>query len=1683
MDTIIGESSRSLVYLLNDQPENKPVVCKICSHLKGSKTELLNEYEITRLLNFDSIRKPINKGIFQNKEAIFYEYFNGITIKEAALKTKISLSDFLNFSIKIVQTLNHIHADGVIHHRINSHNILLNKTEGSIQIIDFSLATKKSNSKAPIFVEWGTELSYMAPEQSGHLNKTTDNRTDLYSLGVVLYELWTGKTPFLYHTIAEMIHDHIVKVPPPVTEARNDTPIVLAQIIEKLLNKSPDARYQTALGLEYDLLQCQQLLNKNNNIEIFKLGQKDYPDQIHLSSNFYGRVEEFNTLKDRFKNIKNNGNELIIISGSAGVGKSSLVHQFNIFVEENDGVFISGKFGQQNLQLPNRAMVQAFNGLAAYILSLPDNKLEEWKSLIKSAVDDIGQLLIEIVPEFKWIIGPQKSIPSLSVNQLESRVNFLFLRLIQTISTPEHPLVLFIDEIQNADPSSWRSFHALLSGNEINNFMFIGSFRSTDTEATQFHNQNLTHLLKEKPKNLVITLKNLEKTDILALINNSFLTDNPEELSTIVYNKTMGNPFFIRKFIDTIEQKKILRFVSETQKWVWDAHSFGDIQIADNVISYMSEKVKKLPPNVLKTLMVASCLGNPTKTKMLFALVNMPKEQIERDLDYYVSENLLEKETYDEYRFVHDRIQQTSNELISEGEKSLIHYKIAGLLLGEQNYVEDAKQMFLIASNYNLGAQNIKPDERIAVAEINYKVGIEAKKMASFELAFSYLKSALLLMNMADWDENYNLMMNLHNDAAECGMIVGESGVANELLETSLKRAKNFEDKNKAHEIRLVHLSETHQFPETVALLLEILDEIGYGIKRNPSKLAILTEFAKVKLFLLGKNIDDIPNLPEMHHEKAKAFIRLTTVATVSIFGTAPDILPIIYFRQVYLSLRYGNSEFSAFSYCGFGFAITVAMGDVINGYDFAKMSLKLLEKNNSPMIKAKVMVAYYGFLAYWKDSLFEVITPLREAYYIGRQTGDLLYASFAASFYNHMRMFTGDKLGEVFESMTEDCVTIKSLKQDLVYLISESQRQYVIGLLQKTEEPWVLKSEDFDEEACMMQLNKLGDIASTFNLYFYKLGLAAYFNEYELGHDYDAKAQKYEDETTLRQIFYPTYLLLSALNSLKIDRKIEEDEGNKIKKEVTKKLNLLKSFSKYAPQNYENKVCILEALILEKNGKIVEAAQKFQKGIDFSNEAGFVNEEALAREHFAYFLFKTSQKEFAELMLQKAFECYRKWGAENKCIQLSNNFPLIIGSFSNSESNNTIAGFQNIYDLNTIIKSNQVLSSENSLDGLLHKMVELVISNASSSKVVIIMKSKSNELLPYAIGTNESINILSEDRLNINQNQYPHSIIQYVMRSKDEFVSPNLAFDRRYNFDNYIKTNLPVSVCCIPIVAKGDFLGAIYFENDLTEYAYDQKRVEFFKTIAGQLAISLENVILYNEMDQKVKDRTWELGEKNSELTKEKKKSDDLLLNILPEETAEELKNYGKTVARRYDKATILFSDIKNFTKISEILSPEELVSELDVCFKKFDELTIQNGLEKIKTIGDAYMAVGGCPGNNKATVYDVVNTAIQMQEFMKLRCDERKKEGKPYFEMRLGINTGPVVSGVVGTKKFQFDIWGDAVNVAARMEQHSEVGRVNLSEATYNLVKDQYKCFNRGKVLAKSLGETTMYFVEEKI
>jgi class 3 adenylate cyclase len=396
--------------------------------------------------------------------------------------------------------------------------------------------------------------------------------------------------------------------------------------------------------------------------------------------------------------------------------------------------------------------------------------------------------------------------------------------------------------------------------------------------------------------------------------------------------------------------------------------------------------------------------------------------------------------------------------------------------------------------------------------------------------------------------------------------------------------------------------------------------------------------------------------------------------------------------------------------------------------------------------------------------------------------------------------------------------------------------------------------------------------------------------------------------------------------------------------------------------------------------------------------------------------------------------------------------------------------------DLKSVMKSSEAISKEIKLKDLLTTLMKIIIENAGAQRMVLLLKSD-NEFLVQSESCTKNIEPNLFENLPLKSfDAIAKEVILFSAKNKESVILENAFQDAGFGKDPYISSQKMKSIMVVPLMKQSEVTGIIYLENNLIEGAFTIERLNLINILSSQMAISLENALLYQNMEEKIRLRTRQLNE-------EKEKSEQLILNILPPEIASELKNNGISKARHFKDVSVMFTDIVNFSGLCEILSAEELVSELNYFYCEFDRIVEKYGIEKIKTVGDSYLCAGGLNLTKEFDAANMVLAAFEINEFIREHMKSTTAEGKPTISMRIGIHTGPVIAGIVGLKKFAYDIWGDTVNVASRMETAGEPGKINISGQTYELIKDRFMCTSRGKIKVKNKGFVEMYFIDSEI
>ena len=1639
--------------------------------------QLENEFEICSNTTCGVIRKSFKKEKQEDHDAIVMEYIEGKDLDKIFSFETWSFPEQLKLAASLATALAALHKENIFHRRIHPSNILIEQLTGKIFFIDFGLASYGNLFQESITSLHDSDvdvLKYIAPEQTGRINRTIDSRADLYSLGIILYRIFTGELPFDDDEGPELIYAHIARTPSRPDAINKKLPKVVADIIMKLLSKNAEDRYQSAFGIKSDLEKCLQQFSENAAIANFSVAEFDFTGKLYFSHKLYGRHKEVSHLNSLFANCANGNHQTLLVSGYSGSGKSALVDEMKNPVQRK-GIFIKGKFDQIASDTPYSTFVQAFNELAQLILAGDNAFQAKWKKRITAAISNSGKILTQFMPDIETLIGKQSDVPELKGIEAQNRFTYEFTRFIKTVADEEFPLVIFVDDLQWADASSLNLFKIIAESKDISHVLLIGGYRKNEVDENHPLAKKINELQEDQVNLEEIELKNLLQADVYNLVSGALLTkqENISILADIIYTKTKGNAFYVWQFLKSIYEEGFLRFDFESSRWQWNTELILQMNVSGNVVELMTSFILKLPEETLNVLKIAAGLGNRFSKRNLSIIKNANENQIESLLKIPVSEGLLIP-SGSEYKFAHDRIQQAVYSLMTSEEKIELHLSNGRRLTESFSETETDEKLFDLANQWNLGADGIThKNEKIYLSRLNLKAGRKAIESTAFPQALQYFEKGLHVLEDSNWQDEYGLIFQITANAADAAYLSGQYEKVDGHVNSLLQHAKSLIDSAKGYEINIKKLIAQNKPLEAVKLGINILGLLGIQLPVKPGKVQVMAGLMKTKILLRNKTAAYFNGLPQMQDEEKNASMRILSDISSASYFAVPDLVPLLVFKMVSLTVKHGLSRKSAFCFAAYGYILSGFLNEIDKGITYGEIALQIAKKIHADESIGPILTTSNLFLVHWRRPLTETVHDLDKAFKSSLESGDHEYASYAAHNIVYQMFIMGSPLHELTKKAEGLDQQIEKFKEGLILKRLRLFRQAIANLIDVTENPDLLKGNIFDESLIdIAEVTKSNELYYQ-NLYLEKLYLALIFNLDNNAKKYLNLAERFQ-ESVKGTALYPLFYYYRSL--VLSDTTLNSPDKNKIKRQVKKDIHLLKKHEKYCPVNFKNKILLLEAEYYYLDGDNEAAKIFYDKALKAGTESGLTNDLAYTWERAGRFFINTKQELLANFYLQNAYRVYNRWGADAKLRQMEVHYTQLRGGGGAEWQNDLLQEparerSGNI-DLETVLKASSALSGEIVLPKLLKKMMQIILENAGAQTAFLIMEKNGKRSIEAEIkADSEEIQILQSVPV-AKSDLLAESVLNYVYMTQETVILDDACKSPLFGNDKFIKEHECKSVLCMPLLNMGKIQAVIYLSNDLTYGTFTEKRVGLLGLLTSQMAISIENALFYTELEQKVEERT-------NELRIEKKKSDDLLLNILPEDIANELKQTGRTKPRSYELATVMFTDFENFTSKSEKLSPEELVNIVDTCFRKFDEIISKYNIEKIKTIGDAYLCVSGVPDVHSHSALEVVDAAVEIINAIK--GFRENATNNSYFDIRIGIHTGPLVAGVVGNKKFAFDIWGDTVNTASRMEQNSEPNKINISQSTYDFIKNKYSCTFRGKRAAKNKGMIEMYFVED--
>ncbi|MGK7904403.1 MAG: AAA family ATPase [Hormoscilla sp.] len=1491
---LLHDSQRTIVYRGLQNESQQPVVIKLLKPEYPTFNELVNfrnQYVIALNLDLPGVVRPLALENYGNGFALVMDDFGGISLSDYIDKQSLSLEEFFRVAIALCRILEGLYRDRVIHKDIKPANILIHSETLEIKLIDFSISSllpKETQVLQNPGILEGT-LAYMSPEQTGRMNRGIDYRSDFYSLGVTFYQLLTGQLPFPSSDPMELVHCHIARTPTPPHEVKPDIPQMLSSMVMKLMAKTAEDRYQTARGLRHDLEICNSQWMETGSIDPFELATRDISESFIIPEKLYGRSQEVETLLAAFDRVADGKSEMMLVAGFSGIGKTAVVNEVHKPIVRQRGYFIKGKFDQFQRNIPFSAFVQAFRDLMGQLLGEDDAKLQEWKSKILEALGQNGQVIIDVIPELEHIIGPQPTLPELSGSGAQNRFNMLFEKFIGVFATSAHPLVIFLDDLQWADSASLKLLQLLMSETPTGYLLLLGAYR--DNEVFPAHPLMLTldEIGKTRATLNKITLAPLSQVDLNQLIADTFICTKELALplTDLLYQKTKGNPFFATQFLKGLQEDGLIGFNEDVGHWECDLARVRQLALTDDVVEFMALQLRKLPTLTQSVLKLAACIGNQFDLETLAVVCEQSVTKVATDLWGALQEGLVlpksemykffqgvdesEREQSEEvsvgYNFLHDRVQQAAYSLIPDSQKKSTHLQIGQLLLSHRTQAEREENIFDIVNQLNYGVELIADAaSRSQLAQLNLIAGQKAKSATAYGAAGEYLAIGMGLLASSSWQKQYHMTLALYQEAAEVAYLSTDFERMEGLVETVLQRASNLLDKVKVYEVKMQACMAQNQLIECLQIALPVLKELGVQLPESPQFSEIEEGLAEATSLLAGKQLSELIDLPLMSAPDKLAAMMLLSKVVPAAFTAVPQLLPLVVFQQVNLSVKYGNASQSPFAYANYGQILGGVAGDLERAYEFGQLAVSLLSRVNARELKAKTYVIVNFCIRHWREHLRETLKPFQEAYTSGLETGDVEYGAYAAINYGIHSYFSGGELAQLSQEMSGYSTQLRKLKQETALNYHEIFRQAVLNLLGCAENPCLLRGEAYDEVTMLPRHYSGNDRLAIAHVSLNKLILCYLFGEYPQAVENAAIAFEYLDMATA----FVGIPLLHFYDSL---AQMATYPAASAKQQpiarVTSNQEKMHKWAQNAPMNHLHKFDLVEAerhRVLEEN---VTAMEMYDRAIAGAKENGYVQEEALGNELAGKFYLDWGKEKIARTYMIDAYYCYARWGAKAKVEYLEERYGSLLApilkqnttSFTPGSAVTLTSGTvtssttsaENLLDLYSALKASQAISGEIKLEQLLKVLMQVIIENAGASKAALLLP-KAEGLAIEAIASYDAedsgiqVTSVAQSLSVAEREDIPQLVINRIWRTRETLVLNDVPADTRFAGDSYLHRCQPKSLLCAPLFNQGKLIAILYLENQLVTGAFTSSRISILNLLTVQAAISLENARLYQQ-------------------------------------------------------------------------------------------------------------------------------------------------------------------------------------------------------------------------------------------
>jgi len=1405
-------------------------------------SRLTHEYQLKDYLDSAWALRPVEFLRETGRTVLFVDYAGGEPL-DRLMGRPMETGQFLRLAVALASAVGRLHGSGLVHKDIKPGNVLVDGAAGRVWLTGFGIASRLPRERQPPappeFIA-GT-LAYMAPEQTGRVNRSVDSRSDLYSLGVTFYEMLTGRLPFTASDPMEWVHCHIARQPEFPSDVHPAIPTAISAITMKLLFKTAEERYQTAAGVERDLRRCLAEWEIRGSIQDFAPGDDDTTDRLLIPERLYGRDGEIETLLTAFDRVVAGGQpELVLVSGYSGIGKSAVVNELHKPLVPPRGLFASGKFDQYKRDIPYATLAQAFQSLLRPLLAKNEEELGRWRDALREALEPNGLLIVELVPELKHIIGEQPPVPELPPQDAQGRFQLVFRRFIGVFARPEHPLALFLDDLQWLDAATLDLLEYLLTRDDLQHLLLIGAYRDNEVNATHPLVRKLDTIRQAGAPVQDVVLAPLCHGDLKCLLTDSLhcAPERAAPLAQLLLEKTNGNPFFAIQFVSALADEGLLAFDYEEGRWSWDLDRIHAQGYTDNVVALMAAKLTRLPAETQKALQQFACMGNSAE----FDMLGMVYPDMHDHLWEAVKIGLiLRSET--SYRFLHDRVQEAAYSMIPPDLRAEAHLRIGMLMATHTPPQKREEAIFEIVNQLNRGSHLITETSlREQVADLNLSAGKRAKTSTAYASALKFLKAGGALLTEETWERNYGLIFSIDYLMAECELLTADMAAAEERLSRLAERARTRHDHCMVTRLRLTLYTTADRCDRGVEVFLDWLRREGTIWSTRPTRDDAMREYQRIWSLLGDRKIEELFDLPLVTDPDV--------LDTLDVFSeiVTPSLLfdehlsSLVVCRLVTLSLEHGNSNVSCFAYVWLAMIAGPRFDNYRDGFRFGQLGYELVEKRGLVRYQARTYMSMGAMVIPWAKHAASGRELVRRAFDAAYRIGDLTFASYSWDQLITICLAVGDPLAEVQTEAENGLTFARRVRFGLVIELCGAQLGLIRTLRGLTSVFGTLDHQDYSEKDAERRLPGNPNLAlAEFYYWTRKLQARVFAGDYAAA--VEAVSNGYRLAWTSSGMFESAEFQFYAglAHAMAWDSAASGGKREHFTR-LTAHSRQLDIWAEHNPAMFENRSAVIRAEIARIEGRLLDAQDLYEKAVRSAHENGFAHNEGLANELAGRFYAARGFDKIAAAYLRDARYCYLCWGADGKVRQLEELYPHIKTDRPQPDPTATMLAPVEHLDLVTVIKVSEAVAGEIVLEKLIDILVRTAIELAGAERGLLILPNGEEQRIEAEI-------VSRGDRITVDLRQsavtaedLPESVFRYVFRTKEPVLLHDAASHDPFSADDYIRRHNARSVLCLPIVKQARLLGMLYLENNLTAGAFTPARMAVLKLLASEAAISIEN-------------------------------------------------------------------------------------------------------------------------------------------------------------------------------------------------------------------------------------------------